>query len=142
MLAAHAAFTEGVWLRDLCSELKIIDPSEPSRFWCDNKSTIFTLCSETMSWKQTHLQTKFFWCSDMIQAGHFLPDHIDGEDNPSDMFTKGLPQAPLEKHIRTIGMQTLTMRGSHLTVTYRRCMSDMLPYFAVFASIHFLFGRH
>ena len=78
----------------------------------------------------------------MIQAGHFLPDHIDGEDNASDMFTKGLPQGPLEKHCRTVGMQTLTAKGSHLIATHRRRMSDMLPYFAVFASIHFLFGRH
>ena len=107
MLAAHAAFVEGRWLRDFCIELRLISADEPSRFWCDNKSTVFHLCSETMSWKQTHLATKFFACSDMVTDGLFLPDHIPGEDNPADMFTKGLPANTLEKHSRTLGLREL-----------------------------------
>ena len=88
MIAVHAAFGEGRWLRDLCGELSLIDSSEPSQFWCDNKATIFALNQETMAWKQSHMATKFFACSDDVLDGYFVPDHIDGVDNPSDMFTK------------------------------------------------------
>lgn len=132
MLAAHAAFVEGAWLRDLCVELRLIDEKEPSRFWCDNKSTIFCLCSETMSWKQSHLATKFFACADKIDEGYFLPDHVDGADNPADMFTKGLPAGPLEKHSWTVGLRRLAKSAYVAVRRARFCMADLLSSFATF----------
>ena len=131
MIAAHAAFAEGTWLRDLCVELELIEASEPSQFWCDNKSTIFCLCSETMSWKQTHLSTKFFACSDKVNEGYFLPDHIDGVDNPADMFTKGLPSETLMKHSRTVGLRELAKSALLVVRQARSLMADLLRSFAL-----------
>jgi hypothetical protein len=135
MLAAHAAFSEGVWLRELANELGLIDISYPSQFWCDNKSTIFTLNSETMSWKQTHLTTKFFACKDQIDAGHFVPDHIAGLDNPADMFTKGLDLQSFNKHCQTIGLRAASAQFqavAALAPMCRRSLGDLVRCFAVF----------
>ena len=107
----------------------------PSQFWCDNKSTIFTLNSETMSWKQTHLTTKFFACKDQIDAGHFVPDHIAGLDNPADMFTKGLDLQSFNKHCQTIGLRAASAQFqavAALAPMCRRSLGDLVRCFAVF----------
>ena len=86
-------------------EMKLIDGGEPIRLWCDNKATLFTLNSETMSWKAPNLKTKFFYCNDLVNDGTFAPDHIDGESNPADIFTKALTRAPFHKHATTLGLR-------------------------------------
>ena len=86
-----------------------------------------------MPWKQTHLSTKFFACSDLVTDGYFLPDHVAGEDNPADMFTKGLPSGPLEKHSLTLGMRQLA-KSAYLAVRRARfCLADLVSSFGLFS---------
>ena len=83
-----------------------------------------------MSWKQTHLSTKFFACSDKVDDGYFLPDHISGDDNPADMFTKGLPSQTLEKHSWTLGLRRLAKSAYVAVRRSRFMMADLLQSFA------------
>jgi hypothetical protein len=55
--------------------------------------------------KQRHVQTRFLWIQERVAAGHLLIRKIKGEDNCSDILTKAVNAATLERHSKTMGLQ-------------------------------------
>ena len=132
MLAAHAAFVEGMWIMNLLKEMELIPESYSCPFFCDNQAVVSTSKKPPEDWTRNHLNTKYFQCSEHVQAGHFLPAHIPGKDNPADIFTKGLDVASFCKH-----RDTLMKTGLDSLSLFQLFQTDHLIWKEQYADYHF-----
>ena len=62
----------------------------PSTLWCDSTSAVSINSKRNTSSKLRHLEIKWFHCRYLAEAGIIQTKHIDGDHNPSDLFTKSL----------------------------------------------------
>jgi hypothetical protein len=62
----------------------------PSTLWCDSTSAVPINNKRNTSSKLRHLEIKWFHCRYLAEAGIIATKHIDGDHNPSDLFTKSL----------------------------------------------------
>ena len=96
---------DGLRMRNFLAEMKVIDISIPSMYYCDNSSVVQNLNSAPHEWSRAHMNTKDFKCGTLCRAGpncHFNPTHIDGSCNPADLFTKALARPTFWKHVQTV----------------------------------------
>ena len=49
--------------------------------------------------KVRHIDTQSLWVQDALREGRFGIGKVDGKENPSDIYTKYLDQATMEKHL-------------------------------------------
>ena len=126
MIAAYAAFMEGLRLMDLLKEMQLIPETYTCPFFCDNEAVVGTVGKPPEDWTKNHLNTKFFRCSELVRMGVYYARHIDGVDNPSDLFTKGLKVDDFKRHRSTLlnstilaTLQILLFVTERLKWTYR-----------------------
>lgn len=62
----------------------------PSTLWCDSTSAVSVNNKRNTSAKLRHLEIKWFKVRELAEAGIIETKHIDGDHNPSDLFTKSL----------------------------------------------------
>ena len=55
--------------------------------------------------KQRHVQTRFLWVQERVAAGHIKIKKIPGGENCSDILTKVVNGALINKHAHTMGLR-------------------------------------
>ena len=53
--------------------------------------------------KAKHFNVVYHWVRECFQRKRLQYEHLSGDRQPADMFTKPLPQATLAKHLKEIG---------------------------------------
>ena len=102
LIAAYAAFLEGIKIMDLLKEMQLLPEFYTCPFFCDNEAVVSSTGKPPEDWTKNHLNTKFFRCAELVRFGVYLPRHIDGVDNCSDIFTKVLKVDDFRKHRNTL----------------------------------------
>jgi hypothetical protein len=99
-----SAVQELMWLKRLLGELNMEQP-RPA-LWCDNQSTVAHTKDPIFSGRSKHIDARYFFIRELVQGGKMVTHHIQGEDNPADLFTKALPQDRHKKMLDLMGLCT------------------------------------
>ena len=77
-------------------------PQQPTLLLIDNTVAI-GLANDTMNKKRSKsMDMRFFWLRDRVQQLQFVVEHIPGQYNIADFFTKALPKAKYDQFHRYI----------------------------------------
>jgi hypothetical protein len=98
-----SAAQELMWLKRLLKELKC--SMEEPVLWCDNKSTVAQTRDPVYSARSKHIEARYFFIRELTQGGDMRTEHIAGEENPADIFTKALSK---ERHYKLLHMLGLS----------------------------------
>ncbi|HVH80080.1 MAG TPA: Ty1/Copia family ribonuclease HI, partial [Stellaceae bacterium] len=104
-IAAVEAGKEIVWMRNILTEFGYKLDS-PSILNIDNQSAISVAKNPEHHGRMKHLDLRFYWLRDTVEAGHITPAFISTADQPADILTKPLAR---EKMVRCREMMGLEM---------------------------------
>lgn len=105
LYAICAAAQEAVWLTALLHQLGH-PPAAPPMLWCDNQSTVALTKDPIFTGRSKHIEARYYFTRELVQAQKLRTAHIRGKDNVADIFTKPLSY---EDHSRLLPM--LGLRG-------------------------------
>ena len=104
LIALAHTTQEGVWLRGLFRELKLITGNEPSTLFCDNSATVQIAKNRQLSRKTKHLDVDYFGIREQIENNKLKVKKIASANNLSDIMTKPLGRVIFERLRRAIGV--------------------------------------
>ena len=105
-VALSAAAQEAVWLQQLSSDLLNRNIRETTIFE-DNQSAICLAKSQQVHGRTKHIEIKYHFIRDLVEAGRIKLTYCASEDMVADMLTKGLPIKQFEKLRRLAGIDEL-----------------------------------
>ena len=70
---------------------------------CDSTSALSMIKNPVQRQKAKHFNVVYHWVRECFQRKRLQYEHLSGDRQPADMFTKPLPQATLAKHLKEIG---------------------------------------
>lgn len=74
--------------------------------YCDNQSAIHLAKNSTFHAKSKHIDVRYHWIRDVLDAKFLELEKIHTDDNGSDMMTKALPRGKFETCRSIAGMAT------------------------------------
>jgi hypothetical protein len=89
LYAEAAAIQEALWVRGMLAELGL-GASTASTVYGDNKSTIAVSKNGVRSQRTKHVDVKYHFITDTIEAEHVQMQWVPSADNLADIFTKPL----------------------------------------------------
>jgi hypothetical protein len=93
-IAAVEAGKEIVWMRNILAEFGY--PSAgPSTLHLDNQSCISVAKNPEHHGRMKHLDLRFYWLRDQVEAGHITPSFVPTAEQAADILTKALPIAKI-----------------------------------------------
>jgi histone deacetylase 1/2 len=99
-----SAAQELLWIKRLLHELNC--STKKPVLWCDNKSTVAQTKDPVFSARSKHIEARYFFIRELTQGGEMRTEHIAGEENPADIFTKALPRERHYKLLQMLGLQS------------------------------------
>ena len=103
--AMSAVSREALWIAKLAGIMGI--PARPFLIRGDSLGGIQAVTNYSYTKHTKHIAIHQDFMRDRYRLGDLVFEHIRGEDNPADMFTKALPRPAFEKHRAAIGMAEL-----------------------------------
>ena len=88
LYAGTSASQEAVWLQGLLQEFG--HRQRLPTLWCDNQSTIAMTKDPIFSARSKHIEARYFFIRELVQAGKLQVLHVKGTENVADIFTKPL----------------------------------------------------
>ena len=103
-VAAVEAGKEIFWMRNILSEMgSPVDA--PSTLYVDNRSALSVAKNPEHHGRMKHLDLRFYWLRDAVEAGKISPVHLRTDEMPADLLTKALPRAKVELFRRMMGLE-------------------------------------
>jgi transposase InsO family protein len=100
LYAVCSAAQEAVWLGELLALVGC--PQSPApMLWCDNRSTVVLTQDPVYSARSKHIEARYYFVRELVQAKRLRTAHVPGKDNVADIFTKPLSH---EDHARLTAM--------------------------------------
>eukprot|EP00873_Tetraselmis_striata_P023408 jgi/Tetstr1/443672/TSEL_031663.t1 len=93
------AIKDGIHLKMLVSEI-LGSPVQPLIMMEDNQGAISYATNAVISDRTKHIDVKWHFVKDHVEAGTVRVNYIATDLNTADMMTKPLPRPALEKHAR------------------------------------------
>lgn len=108
-IAVTEASKELLWLKKFLKELGF----EQNRYvlLCDNQSAIHLVKNSSFHSKSKHIEVRYHWIQDVLDAKLMEVDKVHTDENGSDMMTKSLPRGKLE-HCKLIAGMVITPTSS------------------------------
>ena len=103
-IAAVDAGREIVWMRNLLTELGY-SLSEPSILRVDNQSAVAVSKNPEHHGRMKHLDLRFFWLRDQVEAGVIAPAYVPTAENAADILTKAVPPEKVKICCRLMGLE-------------------------------------
>ena len=88
-VSLNEAAKEAVWVERFVGE--ITKEEESALLKCDNQSAIKVAANPEKHQKMKHVKKKHHWVRERMEEGEIKVEHVAGEDNVADLFTKPLP---------------------------------------------------
>jgi hypothetical protein len=106
-----------VHLRRILHDLEY--PQPPSLLCMDNTVAIAIAMDSINAKRSKSMDMRFFWLKDRVQQGQFTADHIGGQWNFADHFTKALPKGKFLQflHYLTVNMDNEKIESKIKTQT-------------------------
>ena len=92
-----------VWLRELLLQIGFPQPN-PTPLFCDNHSAILMVQNPVFHDRTKHIEIKYHFIRDQVQAGHVEMFPISSDHQLADIFTKPLPRPAFELNRTRIGV--------------------------------------
>ena len=103
-VAAVEAGKEIFWMRNILSEMGT-PVDAPSTLYVDNRSALSVAKNPEHHGRMKHLDLRFYWLRDAVEAGKISPVHLRTDEMPADLLTKALPRAKVELFRRMMGLE-------------------------------------
>jgi transposase InsO family protein len=103
-IAAVEAGKEIIWMRNLLTEFGF-NFTSPSPLMIDNNSAVTVAKNPEHHGRMKHLDLRFHWLRDTVEAGHISPIHIPTTAQAADIFTKPLKRQKIDVCIGLLGLQ-------------------------------------
>ena len=95
--------SELVWIRNILSEFGYRQ-SSPTFLDSDNQGAIKWSQNRDNNGRMKHINVKFFFVRERIEASEIQPRYLPGVDNPADILTKSVPPKTFIKHRNYFGV--------------------------------------
>ena len=102
LYAGTMAAQECRWLCRLLEELG--HPQTCPTLWCDNMSTIALTQDPVFHGRTKHIEVRYFFLRQLVQAGELRVVHVATAENPADIFTKSLDKKSHHYHLAKLGL--------------------------------------
>ena len=107
-IVTSEAAKEIVWLKKFYSDLGVIpEMDKPLVLFCDNTGAIANSKEPRSHKRSKHIERKYHIIREYVARGDVKVMKIATEDNLADPFTKTLPEATFDKHIKEMGLVEL-----------------------------------
>ena len=103
-IAAVEAGKEIIWMRNLLTEFGFKFTS-PSNLLIDNNSAVTVAKNPEHHGRMKHLDLRYHWLRDNVEAGHIFPIHIPTTSQAADIFTKPLNRQKIDVCLVLLGLQ-------------------------------------
>ena len=104
-VACYGASSQAVWLRNLISELQVVDSIfRPIVIYCDNNAVVFYFKNNKISTGSKHMEIKYLTVKDLVKKGDIVIEHIRTESMLADPLTKGLKPITFKEHVVNMGV--------------------------------------
>jgi hypothetical protein len=103
-IAAVEAGKEIIWMRNLLTEFGF-NFTSPSPLFIDNNSAVTVAKNPEHHGRMKHLDLRFHWLRDTVEAGHISPIHIPTTSQAADIFTKPLKRQKIDVCLDLLGLQ-------------------------------------
>lgn len=102
-ISCYAASSHVVWLRNLVTELCIVDfIARTLNLYCDNNATIFYSKNDKTSRGFKHLESKYFTDRDLVNKNGIIVDYIGTDFMLEDPLTKGLRPIVFKNNVESM----------------------------------------
>ena len=91
-------------MRNILSEMGT-PVDAPSTLYVDNRSALSVAKNPEHHGRMKHLDLRFYWLRDAVEAGKISPVHLRTDEMPADLLTKALPRAKVELFRRMMGLE-------------------------------------
>ncbi|WKA10964.1 hypothetical protein VitviT2T_028504 [Vitis vinifera] len=99
-VACYGASSQAVWLRNLISELQVVDSIfRPIVIYCDNNATVLYSNNNKISTGSKHMKIKYLTVKDLVKKGNIMIEHIRIGSMLADPLTKGLKPITFKEHV-------------------------------------------
>ena len=103
-IAAVEAGKEIIWMRNLLTEFGF-NITSPSQLLIDNNSAVTVAKNPEHHGRMKHLDLRYHWLRDTVEAGHISPIHIPTTVQAADIFTKPLKRFKIDVCLGLLGLQ-------------------------------------
>ena len=105
MVAVYEASTEGIWLRNFVTGLRILEGIErPLKLYCDNKAAVLYSNNSRSSVKSKFVDIKYQVVKECVQSGKFAIEHLGTNSMIADPLTKGIVPKVFHEHTARMGI--------------------------------------
>ncbi len=89
-IATSEALKEAIWLRQLFSELELLEKEKPTPLHCDNNGATCLVYDPAFHARVKHLDIRYHYVRERVVSGEISVNRIATADNVADIFTKAL----------------------------------------------------
>ncbi|KAL1342187.1 hypothetical protein AAHE18_09G140400 [Arachis hypogaea] len=108
-ISCFEATSQGVWLKNFISELKIMDCiSWLLRIYCDNSTVVFMAKNNRSSSQSKHIDIKYLAIKDRVRSNEVQIEHISTKQMIANPLTKGMPLELFKDHVTSMGLCSIT----------------------------------
>jgi hypothetical protein len=106
LVALESAAVEAEWIRELLSDLPILDKPIPAVLtYCDNQTVLVKVKSRKDNMKSSkHIKRRLKSLRHALETGVIAVDYIQSERNLADPFTKGMARIVIQAASRGMGL--------------------------------------
>lgn len=95
---------EAIWLQHLIKDFGY-EQSDKIKMLCDNLSTIRWVKNPQQHHKTKHINKKLHFVREMYQNGEIQLEHVNGDDQLADVFTKPLSAIKFNSNVARLGLE-------------------------------------
>jgi hypothetical protein len=113
-VASCKAAQEAIWLRRMLQEIQNIILVGPiselltTTLSMDSQSAMSLTKNPEFRKRTKHIEIAYHFVRECVANRHITVVKIPTDDNPSDVLTKALPQIKHEKHVRAMGLHSIS----------------------------------
>ncbi|XP_031111850.1 secreted RxLR effector protein 161-like [Ipomoea triloba] len=106
-VSCFEATSQGVWLKNFISGLRIMDSiSKPLKVYCDNSAAVFLAKNNKSGSRSKHIDIKFLAIRERIKEKVVVIQHISTELMLADPLTKGMPPFKFKDLVGKMGLSS------------------------------------
>jgi hypothetical protein len=105
-IAQNHAAREAMWLRSFLAEINHAEP-KTVLLKSDNTGAIDMARDPKFHSRTKHIDIRYHFIRELVEDEKIRLEHIPGEENPADIFTKPLTRIKFEAFTRQLGLQRI-----------------------------------
>ncbi|KAK1409297.1 hypothetical protein QVD17_35823 [Tagetes erecta] len=112
-MAATAAACQALWLRNLIRDL-MKEEAQNVKLLVDNESAIALIKNPVNHKRSKHIDTKYYFIRECVEREQVSVEHVRGDKQKADGFTKALPRVKFEEMRSLIGVKNVNIQGENV----------------------------